>query len=69
MYESPRFPGLQLNLWVNFSIRGQNLRHTPETCLPAGGWTKIEAQTRVFEVAGRRRPAPGPADPAGLQPR
>lgn len=50
VYESPRFPGLSLKLWANYSVRGANLRHTPETCLPAGGWTKIESQTRVFEV-------------------
>ena len=50
VYESRRFPGLQLKLWANYSDAGHNLRHTPETCLPAGGWTKIESQTRVFEV-------------------
>ncbi len=51
-YESRTRPGLKLNLWVNFSIMGTNLRHTPEICLPSGGWEKIEAQTRVFEVPG-----------------
>src|SRR5262249_18021322 len=57
VYESPRYPGLQLKLWANYSVMGQNLRHTPETCLPAGGWTKIESQTRVFEVPdGEGRP-------------
>jgi hypothetical protein len=50
VYESRRFPGLPLKLWANYSLTGQNLRHTPETCLPAGGWTKNESQTRVFEV-------------------
>jgi hypothetical protein len=50
VYESHKFPGLQLKLWANYSDIGQNLRHTPETCLPAGGWTKIESQTRVFEI-------------------
>ena len=56
IYESPRYPGLQLKLWANYSDIGQNLRHTPETCLPAGGWTKIERQTRVLEVPGREGP-------------
>jgi Protein of unknown function (DUF3485) len=50
MYESRRYPGVQLKLWANYSVMGDNLRHTPETCLPAGGWTKNESQTRVFEI-------------------
>ncbi len=49
-YECRTRPGLKLNLWVNYSIMGTNLRHTPEICLPSGGWEKIEAQTRVFEI-------------------
>jgi EpsI family protein len=58
-YESRTRPGLKVNLWVNFSIMGTNLRHTPEKCLPSGGWEKIEAQTRVFELpAGDGRPVP-----------
>ncbi|WP_165225202.1 EpsI family protein [Aquisphaera insulae] len=54
VYESRTRPGMRLTLWINFSIKGTNLRHTPEICLPSGGWTKIESQTRVFEV-----PTPG----------
>jgi hypothetical protein len=50
VYESRRYPGLSLKLWVNYSVLGKNLRHTPETCLPAGGWTKNESQTRVLEI-------------------
>lgn len=50
LYESPRFPGLALKLWINFSDHGYNLKHTPEVCLPAGGWKKIESETRVLEV-------------------
>jgi Protein of unknown function (DUF3485) len=50
VYESRKYPGLQLKLWANYSVMGDNLRHTPETCLPAGGWTKNESQTRVFEL-------------------
>jgi EpsI family protein len=50
VYESRRRPGLRLQLWVNYSRQGTNLRHTPEICLPSGGWTKIESQTRVLAV-------------------
>jgi hypothetical protein len=49
-YESRKQPGLRLRLWINFSVDGTNLRHTPEICLPSGGWTKIEAVTRVLDV-------------------
>ncbi len=51
VYESPKHPGLKLQLWLNYSRYGTNLRHTPEICLPSGGWTKIESQTREIEVA------------------
>ncbi len=50
VYESPKHPGLKLQLWLNYSRYGTNLRHTPEICLPSGGWTKIESQTREIEV-------------------
>jgi Protein of unknown function (DUF3485) len=50
VYENRRRPGLRLTLWINYSRRGTNLRHTPEICLPSGGWTKIESQTRVLSV-------------------
>ncbi len=67
-YESRKQPGLRLRLWINYSLHGTNLRHTPEICLPSGGWTKIESLTRVLAV---------PLDPAridrdhaaGLRPR
>jgi EpsI family protein len=49
-YESRRQPGLKLRLWINYSRHGTNLRHTPEVCLPSGGWTKIESQTRTIAV-------------------
>ncbi len=49
-YESQSVPGVKLQLWVNYSIRGDNLRHSPEICLPSGGRTKVESQTRVFEL-------------------
>src|SRR3954452_7559495 len=38
VYESRKQPGLQLTLWINYSVKGTNLRHTPEICLPSGGW-------------------------------
>ncbi|HZW31952.1 MAG TPA: EpsI family protein [Isosphaeraceae bacterium] len=50
VYESRKYPGLKLHLWVNYSRVGNNLRHTPEICLPSGGWTKIESQTRVLPI-------------------
>ena len=54
IYESRKYPGLRLQLWMNYSVFGRNLRHTPEICLPSGGWTKIESDTRELEIpAGR----------------
>lgn len=49
-YESRKQPGLRLRLWVNFSLHGTNLRHSPKICLPSGGWTEIESLTRVLAV-------------------
>jgi EpsI family protein len=49
-YESARHPGLKIRLWINYSHEGTNLRHTPEICLPSGGWTKVESQTRELAV-------------------
>jgi EpsI family protein len=49
-YESRNWPGLRLRLWINYSRTGTNLRHTPEICLPSGGWTKIESQTGAVSV-------------------
>lgn len=50
VYESRTQPGLRLTLWINYSEKGTNLRHTPEICLPSGGWTKIESQTTVLNL-------------------
>lgn len=50
VYESRTQPGLRITLWINYSEKGTNLRHTPEICLPSGGWTKIESQTKVLNV-------------------
>jgi Protein of unknown function (DUF3485) len=50
VYENRKHPGLQLTVWINYSRMGNNLRHTPDICLPSGGWTKIESQTNVLEL-------------------
>jgi hypothetical protein len=52
VYENRRYPGRRLWLWVNYSKRGLNLRHSPEICLPSGGWEKVESQCRVISVPG-----------------
>jgi EpsI family protein len=49
-YESRKQAGLSLRLWINYSQQGNNLRHTPEICLPSVGWNKVESQTRVLSV-------------------
>jgi exosortase/archaeosortase family protein len=51
-YVDAKNPGRQVTLWANYSRFGLNLRHSPEVCLPSGGWEKVEAQTRVVEVPG-----------------
>ncbi|HKI18619.1 MAG TPA: EpsI family protein [Isosphaeraceae bacterium] len=50
-YDSPKHPGLTMRLWINYSRVGTNLRHTPEICLPSGGWTKVESQTRELKIS------------------
>jgi hypothetical protein len=50
VYENRKQPALKLQLWVNFSLTGTNLRHTPEICLPSAGRTKTESQTRVLSI-------------------
>jgi hypothetical protein len=50
IYESRTRPGMRLTLWINYSLKGTNLRHTPEKCLPSGGWNKIESQTKILSV-------------------
>lgn len=57
VYQDTRRPGRRLGVWINFSKHGLNLRHSPEICLPSGGWTKVESLCRVFSV-------PRPADRA-----
>ncbi len=68
-YESRKHPGLRLRLWINYSREGTNLRHTPEICLPSGGWTKIESQTRVLDIAAGRRTRSIPVTRLGYTPR
>jgi hypothetical protein len=51
VYENRSQPGLRLTLWINYSEKGTNLRHTPEICLPSGGWNKIESQTKELSIA------------------
>ncbi|APW61664.1 EpsI family protein [Paludisphaera borealis] len=50
VYESRAHPGVKFWLWINYSTEGTNLRHTPEICLPSGGWEKIESQTRELSL-------------------
>jgi EpsI family protein len=58
-YDSRTQAGLSLRLWINYSRFGNNLRHTPEICLPSGGWSKIESQSRVISVpVGENREIP-----------
>jgi EpsI family protein len=49
-YENRNHPELSVRVWINYSRQGDNLRHTPEICLPSSGWNKIESQTRTFSV-------------------
>ena len=41
---------MRFRLWVNYSRVGLNLRHSPEICLPSGGWTKVESECRVLSI-------------------
>jgi hypothetical protein len=50
VYDNPSYPGLALRLWINYSREGTNLRHTPEICLPSGGWSKIESQSKEITI-------------------
>lgn len=50
-------PARRIHLWMNYSATGLNMRHSPEVCLPSGGWEKVEAMTREAEL-----PTPGDGD-------
>src|SRR3954447_22141091 len=49
-YQSRSRPGVHFRLWINYSREGNNLRHSPEICLPSGGWTKVESECRVVSI-------------------
>lgn len=55
-YVDRRRPGRRLTLWINYSREGLNLRHSPEICLPSGGWAKVESQCKVMTVGGASGP-------------
>ncbi len=57
VYEDTTRPDRKLSLWINYSKTGLNMRHSPEVCLPAGGWTKNEAATRVIELRASGEPS------------
>lgn len=43
-------PERRLTLWINYSYKGDNLRHSPEICLPSKGYNKLESECRVISV-------------------
>jgi hypothetical protein len=49
-YESRTRPGVRFSLWINYSRLGNNMRHSPEKCLPSNGWTKVESECRVIPI-------------------
>ena len=49
-YANPKFPGLVLTLWVNYSGVGNNMWHSPDVCLPSHGWELVESRTKVVPV-------------------
>ena len=51
-YTNPKFPGIALSLWINYSMIGDNMRHSPKICLPSHGGSEIESQTRVIPITG-----------------
>jgi hypothetical protein len=57
VYESRTHPGRRLSLWINYSREGLNLRHSPEICLPSGGWAKVESLCQVMSIGyGANKP-------------
>ena len=50
VYENRKYPGRTVKVWMNYSTTGMNLRHSPEICLPSGGWSKIESQSQVVQI-------------------
>jgi EpsI family protein len=52
VYEDRDHPDRRVSLWVNYSRTGLNLRHSPEICLPSGGWERVESECKVIGVKG-----------------
>ena len=50
VYVDTSRPGRRFGVWINYSDHGLNLRHSPEICLPSGGWTKVESLCKVFQI-------------------
>ena len=57
-YESRKQPGLRLRLWINFSLDGTNLRHTPGNLPP---FRRLD-QDRVADAGARGAARPRPID-------
>jgi hypothetical protein len=53
-YTNPRFPGVALSLWINYSLVGNNMHHSPTGCLPAHGNHLVESKSSLDQI-----PAPG----------
>ncbi len=59
IYEHAKYPGQRVSLWINYSVKGLNLRHSPEVCLPSGGWSRVESLNDTVSLedpAGRQVP-------------
>jgi Protein of unknown function (DUF3485) len=57
VYESRKRPGVAPRLRVNYSLMGNNLRRTPDSCLPGTGWPQIESRSRVLEIPASDGPS------------
>jgi hypothetical protein len=51
VYTNPKFPGIPLSLWINYSLQGTNMRHSPKICLPSSGWTEVESESKVRAIS------------------
>ena len=50
IYRHRKNPDQAVSLWINYSKIGDNLRHSPEICLPSNGWSKVESLCKAIEV-------------------
>lgn len=50
VYENTKYPGQRVSLWINYSVKGLNLRHSPEVCLPSGGWSRVESLNETLAI-------------------